>query len=42
MNELWVCQLGSLPYHEGLELQERCRDAREAGEIPDTLSLIHI
>jgi lipoate-protein ligase B len=40
VSELWVCQLGTLPYREGLELQERCRDAREAGRIPDVLLLL--
>lgn len=38
--ELWVCHLGRLPYREGLALQERVRDAREAERIPDTLLLL--
>ena len=40
MNELWVCQLGTLGYGEALDLQERCRDAREAGRVPDLLLLL--
>ena len=40
MNELWVCQLGLLPYREGLALQERVRDARAAGRVPDVLLLL--
>src|SRR3954462_6099127 len=35
--ELWVCHLGRVPYREGLELQARVREARQAGEIPDVL-----
>lgn len=38
--ELWVCHLGRVPYRDGLALQERVRDAREAGRIPDTLLLL--
>ena len=38
--ELWWCQLGRLPYREGLALQERVRDAREAERVPDTLLLL--
>jgi lipoyl(octanoyl) transferase len=38
--ELWVCQLGLVPYGEGVQLQERVRARREAGEIPDTLLLL--
>ena len=40
MAELWVAQLGCLPYEEALELQERVRDARQADEIPDALLLL--
>jgi lipoyl(octanoyl) transferase len=35
--ELWVCQLGVLPYGEALALQERLRDARQHELIPDVL-----
>jgi len=38
--ELWVCHLGRVPYRDGLALQERVRDAREAELIPDTLLLL--
>jgi lipoyl(octanoyl) transferase len=35
--ELWVCHLGTLEYRDALALQERLRDARQAGLIPDVL-----
>jgi lipoyl(octanoyl) transferase len=38
--ELWVAHLGTLPYREGVELQERIRARRQAGEIPDALLLL--
>lgn len=38
--DLWVCQLGRVEYREALTLQRRLRDARQAGEIPDTLLLL--
>ncbi len=38
--ELWVCQLGRLPYRDALALQERVRDARERDLVPDTLLLL--
>jgi lipoyl(octanoyl) transferase len=38
--ELWVAHLGTLPYREGVELQERIRARRHAGEIPDALLLL--
>ncbi len=37
MNELWVCHLGKLEYREALDLQERVRDARQRGLVPDVL-----
>jgi lipoate-protein ligase B len=40
MAELWVAQLGRLPYGEALALQEEIRARRQAGEIPDTLLLL--
>ena len=40
MAELWVANLGLVPYHEGVELQARLRASRQAGEIPDTLLLL--
>src|SRR4051794_33305332 len=38
--ELWVAHLGTLPYREGLTLQEQIRARRQAGEIPDSLLLL--
>jgi lipoyl(octanoyl) transferase len=40
MAELWVCNLGVVPYAEALALQERLRDARQAQVIPDVLLLL--
>jgi lipoyl(octanoyl) transferase len=40
MSELWVCNLGLVPYLEALALQESLRAARQADEIPDTLLLL--
>jgi lipoyl(octanoyl) transferase len=39
-DELWVCNLGTVPYGEGLAIQERVRAARQAGDLPDTLLLL--
>jgi lipoate-protein ligase B len=38
--ELWVAHLGTLPYRDGVALQERLRARRQAGEIPDALLLL--
>jgi lipoyl(octanoyl) transferase len=38
--DLWVCQLGRIPYREALELQHRVRAARQADAIPDVLLLL--
>jgi lipoyl(octanoyl) transferase len=38
--ELWVCQLGTVEYREGLALQERVRSARQAGEVPDVMLML--
>jgi lipoyl(octanoyl) transferase len=38
--ELWVCHLGTVPYREAHELQERIAAQRRAGELPDTLLLL--
>jgi len=40
MPELWVCNLGLVPFAQALALQESLRAARQAGEIPDTLLLL--
>jgi lipoate-protein ligase B len=38
--ELWVAHLGKVPYRDGVELQERLRDRRQAGELPDVLLVL--
>jgi lipoyl(octanoyl) transferase len=38
--ELWVCQLGTVPYLRAVAIQERVREARIAGALPDTLLLL--
>src|SRR3954464_2662778 len=38
--ELWVAQLGRVPYREGVALQEQIRARRQAGEVPDSLLLL--
>jgi lipoate-protein ligase B len=38
--DLWVAQLGTIPYREGVELQERLRERRQAEEIPDVLLVL--
>jgi lipoate-protein ligase B len=40
MDELWVANVGRLPYAAGVALQDRVRTARQAGAIPDTLLLL--
>jgi lipoyl(octanoyl) transferase len=40
MPELWVAQLGSVPYAEAFELQRTLRDRRAAGELPDLLLVL--
>jgi lipoyl(octanoyl) transferase len=37
--EMWVCQLGTVPYREGVGIQEHVAARRRATEIPDTLLL---
>src|SRR3954454_2782608 len=39
-DELWVAQLGRIPYGEALALQEEVRARRQRDEIPDTLLLL--
>ncbi len=39
-DELWVCQMGTIPWREALEMQERVRARRQEGELPDTLLLL--
>jgi lipoyl(octanoyl) transferase len=38
--ELWVTQLGTVPYRDGVELQETLRERRQAGELPDLLLVL--
>jgi lipoyl(octanoyl) transferase len=38
--ELWVAQLGTVPYREGVELQETLRARRQAGDLPDLLLVL--
>ena len=40
VSELWVAQLPSLPYSDGLALQARLRERRQAGELPDLLLVL--
>ena len=40
MAELWVAQLGKVPYREGLVLQAGLRERRRAGELPDLLLVL--
>jgi lipoate-protein ligase B len=38
--DLWVAQLGTIAYGEGVELQEHVRERRQAEEIPDVLLVL--
>jgi lipoyl(octanoyl) transferase len=38
--EIWVCHLGTVPYAEGVAMQESLRARRQAGELPDVLLLL--
>src|SRR5712691_9608002 len=38
--DLWVCQLGTVPYRQAVTIQEHVRELRLAGELPDTLLLL--
>ncbi len=40
MNELWVCQLGTVEYREALAWQERVRSARQAHAVPDVMLVL--
>jgi lipoate-protein ligase B len=40
MTELWVANMGRLPYSEGVAIQDRLRAARQEGAIPDALLLL--
>ena len=38
--ELWVAQLGTVPYRDGVALQETLRARRQAGALPDLLLVL--
>ena len=38
--ELWVCELGLVPYRRALALQERVAARRRSEQLPDTLLLL--
>ena len=38
--ELWVCDLGTVRYPDALAAQQRIRERRQRGELPDTLLLL--
>ena len=38
--DLWVCQLGVVPYAQAVSIQEQIRARRLADELPDTLLLL--
>jgi lipoate-protein ligase B len=38
--DLWVAQLGTIPYPEGVELQGRLHARRQAGDLPDVLLVL--
>jgi lipoate-protein ligase B len=38
--DLWVAQLGTVPYGDGVALQESLRARRQAGDIPDLLLVL--
>ncbi len=40
VRETWVCHLGTVPYEEGVAIQQDLRSRRQAGELPDTLLLL--
>ncbi|MEA2376168.1 MAG: lipoyl(octanoyl) transferase [Thermoleophilaceae bacterium] len=40
MPDLWVTQLGAVPYAEAFELQRTLRDRRATGELPDLLLVL--
>jgi lipoate-protein ligase B len=38
--ELWVAQLGTIPYRDGVGLQETLRERRQLGALPDLLLVL--
>jgi lipoyl(octanoyl) transferase len=39
-DELWVCELGTVPYRDALAIQTHVRERRQAGALPDVLLLL--
>jgi lipoyl(octanoyl) transferase len=39
-DELWVCQLGTVPYGRAVAIQDHIRERRLADQLPDTLLLL--
>jgi lipoyl(octanoyl) transferase len=39
-DEMWVCQLGTIPYLDAIALQQRICALRQANELPDTMLLL--
>jgi len=39
-DEIWVCNLGAVPYLDALAIQHEIRARRQTGELPDTLLLL--
>ncbi|HEX6584213.1 MAG TPA: lipoyl(octanoyl) transferase LipB, partial [Thermoleophilaceae bacterium] len=40
MAELWVAQLGTVPYEDGVRLQQTLRERRQSGGVPDLLLVL--
>jgi lipoate-protein ligase B len=40
VDDLWVAQLGNVPYREGVELQQALRARRQEDELPDVLLML--
>jgi lipoyl(octanoyl) transferase len=40
VDEVWICELGTVPFEDALALQQRLCEARKADEVPDTLLLL--
>jgi lipoyl(octanoyl) transferase len=40
VDEVWICELGTVDFQDALALQQRLCEARKADEVPDTLLLL--
>ena len=38
--QMWVCELGLVPYGDALTLQQELSERRQADQVPDTLLLL--